>query len=224
MSNNKKKSWTTFAALLGGVAGLITAITPFIKSESEPTPTPTPTLTPSLEVKANSTLVSGVRFFCGTGEYKGRNVPATIVQNTQLNEEIIVILWKLDNYYFGKNYPPQRRCEMVSQRFQNIYDRDGLKYVVATKETWVPNQEIPVICGVKYMRASCKNEDLLFTLESNDNPDLVLQDLINRRKFPQKKPGLVRGEDPANQRVYYDFSNLFNELQLEKYSQDKPAF
>ena len=63
MSNNQKKSWTKFAGLLGGVAGvfggvaaLITAITPFIKSESEPSTTPTPT-------------ESRIRFFCGTGEY-----------------------------------------------------------------------------------------------------------------------------------------------------------
>ncbi|NEO54460.1 MAG: hypothetical protein F6K54_16065 [Okeania sp. SIO3B5] len=206
---------------------MITAITPFIKSESEPTPTTTPTS--SLEVKANSTPVSRVRFFCGTGEYKGRNVPATIVENIQSNEEIIVILWKLDNYYFGKNYPPQKRCEMVSERFQNIYNRDRLKYVVATLETWIPNQEIPVVCGVKYKGASCNNEDLLFTLESSDNPDSVLKDLINSEDIPSEKPPLLRGEDPPNtfaegKRVYYNFSSILNRWQPEESYQYKLPF
>lgn len=234
MSNNQKKSWTKFAGLLGGVAGvfggvaaLITAITPFIKSESEPSTTPTPT--PSSMVKEVSSLVSRIRFFCGTGEYRGKNIPATIVENTQLNEEIIVILWKLDNYYFGKKYPPKKRCEMVSQRFQNIYDRGGLKYIVPTLETWVPNQEIPVVCGVKQMMTSCNNEDLLFTLQSNDDPNLVVQDLMNRRNFPGKNPPILRGEEPPNtfaegKRVYYDFSNVLNRWQLDEYSQEKPAF
>lgn len=227
MSNDKIELWTTVGTVVGGVAALIAAITPFIKPGSETQPTPKPTLSP-LQVKVNSASVSGVRFFCGTGEYQGRNVPATIVENNQSNQEIIVILWKLDNYYFGKNYPPQKRCEMVSERFQNIYDRDGLKYVVATLETWVPNQKIPVVCGVKQMMASCNNEDLLFTLESSDNPDLVVQYLINRRKIPSKNPPLSR-ENPPNtftegKRVYYDFSNLFNELQLEESYQEQPAF
>jgi len=132
------------------------------------------------------------------------------VENPELNEGIIVIFWKLDNDYFGKNYPPEKRCEMVSEWFQNIYDRDGLKYFVATWETWVSNRDIPVVCEVKQMRASCKNEDLLFTLEESDNRDLVVQDLINRRKFSGKEPELVRGEEPPNtfaegKRVYYDF-------------------
>ncbi|MEM1167820.1 MAG: COP23 domain-containing protein [Cyanobacteria bacterium P01_H01_bin.35] len=228
MSNNKTELWTTVGTVVGGVAALIAAITPFIKSESETQPTPTPTSSPS-QVKVNSPPVSGVRFFCGTGEYRGRNVPATIVKNTQSNEEVIVILWKLDNYYFGENYPPQKRCKMVSERFQNIYDRDGLKYVVATLETWVPNREIQVVCGVKQMMAPCHNEDLLFTLESTDNPDLVVQDVIDQRKFPRKNPPILRGEEHPNtfaegKRVYYDFSGVLNRWQLEEFSQEKPAY
>ncbi|NET46406.1 MAG: hypothetical protein F6K15_33030 [Okeania sp. SIO2B3] len=207
---------------------MIAAITPFIKPESEPPPTPTPTSSPS-QVKVNYAPVSGVKFFCGTGEYKGRNVPATIVENIQSNEEIIVILWKLDNYYFGENYPPQKRCEMVSERFQNIYDRGGLKYIVTTLETWVPNQEIPVVCGVKQMMSSCNNEDLLFTLQSNDDPDLVVDDLVNRRQFPSENPPIIRGEEPPNtfaegKRVYYDFSGVLNRWQLEETPEERPAF
>ena len=227
MSNNKIRFWTTLGSVLGGIATFVMAITPFIQLRSESPPTPTPT--PSTMLKEMSSLGSRVRFFCGTGDYQGKNVPATIVENTQLNEEIIVILWKLDNYYFGKKYPPKKRCEMVSQRFQNIYDRGGLKHIVATLETWVPNQEIPVVCGVKQIMTSCNNEDLLFTLQSNDDPNLVVQDLMNRRNFPGKNPPILRGEEPPNtfaegKRVYYDFSNVLNRWQLDEYSQEKPAF
>ncbi|NEQ77999.1 MAG: hypothetical protein F6K23_36365 [Okeania sp. SIO2C9] len=229
MSNNKTELWrTTVATVVGGVAALITAITPFIKLKSETPPTPTSTSSPS-RIKVNYALVFGVKFFCGTGEYRGRNVPATIVENIQSNEKIIVILWKLDNYYFGENYPPQKRCKMVSERFHNIYDRGGLKYIVTTLETWVPNQEIPVVCGVKQKMVPCSNEDLLFTLQSNDDPDLVVDYLVNHRQFPSENPPIIRGEKPAKtfaegKRVYYNFSSVFNRWQLEENYQEKPAF
>ncbi|NEN91657.1 MAG: hypothetical protein F6K48_23225 [Okeania sp. SIO3H1] len=184
---------------------------------------------PSPEISVKSTPKPGVRFFCGTGEYRGRNVPATIIQNTQSNEEVIVIFWRLDNNYFGEDYPPQKRCKIVSQQFQNIYNRDGLKYVVATKETWVPDREIPVVCAVKFKGASCKNDDLLFTLESRDDPDLVLKDLINNDDIPGEKTPLSRGEKPPKtfaegKRVYYNLSNIFNKQQSEETYQYKLPF
>ncbi|NES73127.1 MAG: hypothetical protein F6K24_52015 [Okeania sp. SIO2D1] len=170
-----------------------------------------------------------MRFFCGTREYRGRNVPATIVENIQSNEEIIVILWKLDNYYFGEKYPPQKRCEIVSERFQNIYDKGGLKYIVPTLESWVPNQEIPVVCGVKNMINSCNNEDLLFTLESKDDPNLVVKDLINSLEISKKNPPILRGEEPPNtfaegKRVYYDLSDVLNRLEMKENHQYKVPF
>lgn len=112
MSNNQKNHWITLATVLGAIAALITAITPFIKPESEQPVTSEPV--PTQKVEVSSVPVSGVRFFCGTGEYQGRSIPATIVENPQSNEEIIVILWKLDNDFFGENYPPEQRCKMVS--------------------------------------------------------------------------------------------------------------
>lgn len=104
-----------------------------------------------------------------------------------------------------------------------------MKYIVATWETWVPNRNIPVVCGVKQMRASCKNEDLLFTLESSDDPDLVVQDLINRRQFPSEKPELLRGEEPPDtfaegKRVYYNFYDVLNRLKPQENHRDNPAF
>ena len=156
-------------------------------------------------------------------------ISATIVQNTQSNEEAIIIFWRLDNNYFGEDYPPQKRCEIVSQKFQNIYDRDGLQFVFATKATWIPDRKIPVVCSVKYKGASCKNDDLLFTLESTDDPNLVLKDLINDDEIPSEKPPLVRGEEPPEtfaegKRVYYNVSKIFDKDEPEKTYQYKLPF
>ncbi|GGA57730.1 COP23 domain-containing protein [Okeania sp. KiyG1] len=231
MSKNQKKFWSTVAAVMTGIGTFIAAIPPLVnmfKPETQTQSTKSIPL-PSPEISVKSTPKTGVRFFCGTGEYKGRNVPATIIQNTQSNEEVIVIFWRLDNDYFGEDYPPQKRCEIVSQQFQNIYNRDGLKFVVATKETWVPDREIPVVCSVKYKGASCKNDDLLFTLESKDDPNLVLKDLINNDDIPSEKPPLSRGEKPPKtfaegKRVYYNLSNIFNKQQSEESYQYKLPF
>lgn len=231
MSKNQKKFWSTVAAVMTGIGTFIAAIPPLVnmfKPETQIQQTKSTPL-PSPEISVKSTPKPGVRFFCGTGEYRGRNVPATIVENPELNEEIIVILWKLDNDYFGEKYPPQKRCKIVSERFQNIYDKGGLKYIVPTLESWVPNQEIPVVCGVKQMMSSCNNEDLLFTLESKDDPNLVVKDLINSLEISKKNPPILRGEEPPNtfaegKRVYYDFSGVLNRWQLEENYQEKPAF
>ncbi|MEA5534291.1 COP23 domain-containing protein [Crocosphaera sp. XPORK-15E] len=148
-----------------------------------------------------------VTFVCRTDEYNGKMVPATVANNPKLDEATTIILWKPDNDYFGEKWNPEKRCQEVAKRFQKIHDRDGLKYVVATVDTWVPDRDISVVCGVKEKEVPCYEDDLLFTLEATDEPDQVLAQLIDRRKFPSTKPELVRGQ---KQRVYYDLSNILN--------------
>ncbi len=238
MSENKTNFWTTLPGILTGVAAFIAAVTGLInavKPPSESLSAEKREKTESsssnsralpLETKTSPISTSGVKFTCETAEYLGKSIPAT---NVEGSETITILYWKLDNNYFGENWLPEKRCQEVSNRFQRIYDRDGLKYLVATLDTWKPNQEIPVICGVKQIGSSCKEDDLLFTLESKDNPDEVLQDLLNRRQLPSKNPPLLRGENAPKtfaegKRVYYDISGLFSSPKLRNKPEEKPAF
>ena len=235
MSDNKNN--------VGGVAGILTAVAAVIVAVTELIPVLKPSPDPSPKAEPQKTNVSPrqvpsesqpskVTFSCGESKYNGKSFPATIATG---DKSIPIILWKLDNNYFGDNWPPLKRCEEVSRRFQRIYDRDGLKRsrLVATLETWVPNKEVPVICAVKSENSVCHEEDLLITLESKDNPDDVLKELLNRHELPSQEPPPFRdGEKPPKtfaegKRVFYDISSIIPSPKSKKNtekSSEKPAW
>ncbi|TRT72629.1 MAG: hypothetical protein EWV83_19305 [Microcystis sp. M_OC_Ca_00000000_S217Cul] len=235
MSDNKNNVGAGVVAILTAAATFIVAVTGLI-SVLKPSPDP------SLKAEPQKTNVSPrqvhsespaskVTFSCGESEYNGKSFPATIATG---DESIPIILWKLDNNHFGDNWPPLKRCKEVSRRFQRIYDRDGLKRsrLVATLETWVPNKEVPVICAVKSENSVCHEEDLLITLESKDNPDDVLKELLNRHELPSQEPPVLRGEKPPKtfaegKRVFYDISSIIPSPKSKKNtekSSEKPAW
>ncbi|MCA2657400.1 MAG: hypothetical protein IM496_02360 [Microcystis sp. M049S2] len=240
MSDNKNNVGASVVAILTVAAGILTAAAPVIVAVTElisvlkPSPDPSPKAEPqktnvSPRQVPSESQPSKVTFSCGESEYNGKSFPATIATG---DESIPIILWKLDNNHFGDNWPPLKRCEEVSRRFQRIYNRDGLKYLVATLETWVPNKEVPVICAVKSENSVCHEKDLLITLESKDNPDDVLKELLNRHKLPSQEPPVLRGETPPKtfaegKRVFYDISSIIPSPKSKKNTEkslEKPAW
>lgn len=240
MSDNKNNVGASVVAILTVAAGILTAAAPVIvavtelisvlKPSPDPSPKPeTPTTNVSPRQVHSESPASKVTFSCGESEYNGKSFPATIATG---DESIPIILWKLDNNHFGDNWPPLKRCEEVSRRFQRIYNRDGLKYLVATLETWVPNKEVPVICAVKSENSVCHEKDLLITLESKDNPDDVLKELLNRHELPSQEPPVLRGETPPKtfaegKRVFYDISSIIPSPKSKKNTEkslEKPAW
>ena len=170
----------------------------------------------------------GITFTCDQDKYKGEIVPATVVNKPKSKTQTTIISWKPDNYYFGKKLSPEERCKEVAKRFQRIYNRDGLKYVVAEVDTWVTDRDVNVVCAVKNENAACNEDDLLFTLEGKDNPNEVLRDLINRRQLPSKEPVLVRGEKQPEtfaegKRGYYDMSEIIIDEEPECDSMSQKA-
>lgn len=235
MSDNKNNVGAGVVAILTAAATFIVAVTGLI-SVLKPSPDTSPKAEPqktnvSPRQVHSESPASKVTFSCGESEYNGKSFPATIATG---DESIPIILWKLDNNHFGDNWPPLKRCKEVSRRFQRIYDRDGLKRsrLVATLETWVPNKEVPVICAVKSENSVCHEEDLLITLESKDNPDDVLKELLNRHELPSQEPPVLRGEKPPKtfaegKRVFYDISSIIPSPKSQKNtekSSEKPAW
>jgi hypothetical protein len=168
--------------------------------------------------KGDSNAATKPNFYCGNAQYLGKNAPATIVYNPSANKDFTIIIWKPDNYYFGNQWNPQKRCDQVSRRFQDIYDRDGLQYITATVASWISDREVSVVCGLKSNSATCNQDDLLFTLETKDEPYAVLDDLMKIRQEPEHNAALTRGvNDSKNsskkQQVFYDLSEI---LKVEK--------
>ncbi|WP_052035220.1 COP23 domain-containing protein [Xenococcus sp. PCC 7305] len=83
-----------------------------------------------------------------------------------------VIKWKSD-YFEQSAYTPMRRCNEVTERFNNFYSQGMLQDLTPG---WVNKQ--PVVCAT----LSCTEDTLLFTLRPDQDPDQVLQELFANRQ------------------------------------------
>jgi hypothetical protein len=164
-----------------------------------------------------------VVFECGSDRMNGEVVPATIA--TTQNRSVVIIRWNPRNFYFGKDWSPLKRCQEVAARFQKLHDRDDLRYITADQASWLPDQRVNVVCGVTQEGARCTEADLLFTLESKDDPNEVLSELIALRERPRENQPLTRGSNfDGGRRVYYDLSKELEILSSSSSGQDKKAF
>jgi hypothetical protein len=109
-----------------------------------------------------------------------------------------MIIWK-DNT-FGKKYPPQVRCKIVSQRLTKAVSSTG-KLTSLDMTHGIVNS-IPVICYITNKGDQCNSENILFSLKSTERgqEQEILAQLL---AFSKKGTGgpITRGpgqeEDPA---------------------------
>jgi hypothetical protein len=87
--------------------------------------------------------------------------------------QIPVIRW-VSNYF--DDYPPQRRCEIVSEKFQNFSRSGELKYITAGYVN-----RLPVICATGSRVASCSSSTVLFTLKPGQDPRSEISQLESVR-------------------------------------------
>lgn len=110
-------------------------------------------------------------FFCGTDGGK----PATIARLPKNNGNTIpktLIIWEIDDF---KGYPPEKRCRLVSQKFQDNQNTGHLKYIVSGKTNgW------PVLCASKqnynYI-VDCPDPNVLMTLLQGDDSQEMIRKL-----------------------------------------------
>jgi hypothetical protein len=117
-----------------------------------------------------------IRFLCGFSDEA--NLYTTYAQTPRGN--IPVIRW--NSYYFeGSGYTPERRCQEVSSRFQNLHSQNMLSSITAG---YLNGQ--PVICAGS--RGGCTSGNLLFTLKSGSDSASVLQQLFDVRAGASATP------------------------------------
>ncbi|AFZ14819.1 hypothetical protein Cri9333_4012 [Crinalium epipsammum PCC 9333] len=117
----------------------------------------------SHQVKAEST----VQFLCRSSydEDQGTRLPTTLAWTSR--GKIAVIRWVKE--LGGKS--PQERCEKISPRFQEAYQKGTLSLITNGR---INNQ--PVICTAKEYGGKC--ETLLMTLRPGDNSLQMLNSLV----------------------------------------------
>jgi Circadian oscillating protein COP23 len=140
---------------------------------------------------------SNARFFCGaiTNPATGEKTPMTFARTQRGNVEMI--RWKSTFFNNRVNdFTPMNRCTEVSRRFQAFYNQGILSYLTTGKMN-----DQNVICVAEEYGGPCSG--LLLTLEPKDDPQQVLQELMNVRTRASGGP-LTRGSGSA----YFDVEDF----------------
>ncbi len=118
---------------------------------------------PKNPVKAQA---NEIYFVCNQGYDKddGKRLPTTYVWSA--GKKIALIRWVKP---IG-DYSPQKRCDLISPRFQEAYNKDGLSIIT---NGYMNNQ--PVICTANEYGGDCVT--LLFTLRTPKDALPVLNEL-----------------------------------------------
>ncbi|NER39418.1 MAG: hypothetical protein F6J93_36650 [Oscillatoria sp. SIO1A7] len=109
-------------------------------------------------------------FYCGTHI----GIRATIASTR--HGQTPVVFW-VDDYFSSSGYPPERRCQEATRRFQMHHDAGNLQYV-----TIITLDRQPVVCAAREEGGDCVG--VLFTLPPGSDPDFVLpQSLASRNRI-----------------------------------------
>jgi len=144
-----------------------------------------------------------ITFICGVSH---DGVPTTFAQETtngDIPKSKSVIRWVSD---FGNEvgYTPQKRCEEVSNRFQDYSNKGLLKYIKIGKQ-----ENLDTICVAKVYGGPCVG--LLWTLKQGTNPQLIYNQLLSDH---QGRPPLEEGGSNASE-IYIDVNKLLRKAPVE---------
>ncbi|MEM9089294.1 MAG: COP23 domain-containing protein [Cyanobacteria bacterium P01_F01_bin.53] len=150
------------------------------------------------------------RFFCGQGEYEGKVVPATI-SRTERGNEIPVIYW-VSGYYSSSSETPMDYCDAVSQKFQQYFDNDLLRYI----RTGEFNQS-GVICVARQTGEECDESDILITLPPDVDRFEALGILLDLRRRAAGRPLYLTNQliMYRNQEAYINIEIFIERLVVE---------
>jgi hypothetical protein len=108
---------------------------------------------------------------------------ATIAYNGRATA--VLLSWRTS--YFGDQFSPQKRCQIVTERFNRAVNVNGGRMQNLLLLSGVLNNQ-NVICFGNQAGSSCNSENLLFTLRPGNKPAKVLADM---GKFSVRGTGTV---------------------------------
>jgi hypothetical protein len=112
--------------------------------------------------------VSG--YSCGTSNGN----PATMARTSKGNE-VAMIQFK-SQHFSGSGWTPERRCQEVSQRFDNLHRQGLLRQAFLTTGR---QKGEDIICVASQKGGSCMKNGILFTISDGKNPNETLRSLVN---------------------------------------------
>ena len=134
-------------------------------------------------------------YFCGNSL---NNIPTTYAR-TKTGKRISFISWQRS---WSDEYTPEKRCDIVSKRFQKAEEKRLLNYITSG----VVNKQ-NVICATRKYGGPC--QELLFTLRDDDKPNDVLGALLGVGSLGRGSP-LIQTENGSS-RIYYDIDVIIRQ-------------
>ena len=138
------------------------------------------------------------KFYCGKSydPVSKKNIPTTLLSSSDREKPLAVILW--ESKYFSKQYTPQKRCSLVSLKFQAAHTAGKLEYLVVGKHKKTRAQ---IVCGVRSQSESCNSDaNMLFTLKPDTDSRSVLKQLTG--SFESGKATSSFTENSSNREVF----------------------
>ena len=142
---------------------------------------------------AGPAQAAATKFSCATSN----GVPTTVAR-TDDGRTVPMIRWT-SNAFDGAGWTPERRCQVVSQRFETFRQQGRLSFIT----TGFINS-LPVICTTSSNGAACPNDGLLYTLKPGQDPTLALKrlfDVRNKARSPLNE---------TNGRLYLSINELLS--------------
>lgn len=156
---------------------------------------------------ATNSQPNKVTFYCREifDKASGEKNPATVAWIPERKGHISLIGWK--SQVFSRYVTPQKRCEIVTQKFQQFYDNGGLNYL-----THGINNGDPVICSIPNQGETCNGTNQLFNIKPGSNPTIVLQRLIDTLVGAGGDGILYQN---SGQQIYIDMKEYFKKAPVE---------
>jgi hypothetical protein len=117
-----------------------------------------------------------------------------------------VITWATN--YFGDQYSPEARCQIVSSKLHNAVMANGGSFAGIRFESGIVNQDL-VVCVLGRGQSQCNSGNLLFTLKPENRPRVgqILEELTN---FSARGSSSIR--ENSGEGIKVDISDLDQEL------------
>lgn len=99
----------------------------------------------------------------------------TVVQKG--DRQATMFAWNYDG--FGKDFTPEKRCQIVSERLQQAVNKNGGTFKELQLASGTLNSQV-VICALSAKSNKCNRQNILFTLkpENARNPEGVMQKIF----------------------------------------------
>lgn len=126
-----------------------------------------------------------------------QGVPTTVARNKR-GQWVPIIQW-VSQVFASDGWTPERRCEVVSMRFNQFYASGQLKYITSGRMNG-----LPVVCVTPALNSGCSGQ--LYTLKPHQDPADTVRRLIAINKSGGKA-GVLK---ETLGRPYLDVEQLIN--------------